>query len=612
MIEFKCEHCDKGLRLSDSYAGRDGWCRSCKRMIIVPSNGQSSQVADLPKQEGFERLQRLLQYAATKADKFKMHLAQQGEEDSRLATVEDELLQLREEMAEGERVLASLRDSESAIKQTLDQERQAHAERIDSLECALKAAQTASDQQSEGARSDLENALDDANRELARLQTYVDEKDSRLNTLEGELAQLTATGTNEITRLQEQCANLREALEAEENAARELGDENTRLAALLEQQASGDSDGEGGERLHALEANLGQVQEKLAKAEGERLEIASSFSELQQRAAAQARTIATQEAELKERSDSFESLQVRHDERERNNREQLYALEEQVSLFTELKERVASLQEKVSGLDRERLNLTLSLEELNQQHEIEKKKAATLESRLQNTTTEKAGHLVQLEDLQRESHCKEEQVKKLSAELRTLADAQSASDLAREKEARVAHAAGERASLLAEELATLRREQEEKAALQAELERQLSEAQSEREALNAQLEAAGSHTRDGSAALTAVQERVSVLELELEDRREAATRHLAKEAELARELEEARGKVAVLEGRLIDAETLVTMTPKLSDSADMDDDDDYSDDDDGETIVVTETVSDRQRHSERKQMMDVLSDFLDK
>ena len=88
MIEFNCQHCGKLLRLNDSYAGRDGWCRVCKRMVIVPDGGKLRRVEDLPAEEGYVRLQRLLQYAATKADQYKMHLARQAGEERLKAQLE--------------------------------------------------------------------------------------------------------------------------------------------------------------------------------------------------------------------------------------------------------------------------------------------------------------------------------------------------------------------------------------------------------------------------------------------------------------------------------------------------------------------------------------------
>ena len=75
MIRFECPHCRNPLALDEQYAGRDGWCRVCKQMVVVPQPGGPQRLDDLSPEERYGRMQHLLKYAATKADEYKLLLA---------------------------------------------------------------------------------------------------------------------------------------------------------------------------------------------------------------------------------------------------------------------------------------------------------------------------------------------------------------------------------------------------------------------------------------------------------------------------------------------------------------------------------------------------------
>jgi hypothetical protein len=73
MLRFDCPHCGNHLRLEDEYAGRDGWCRACKGMIVAPMPGhQSAGVEGLPLAVRYSRLYHLFKFAAAKADNYKL------------------------------------------------------------------------------------------------------------------------------------------------------------------------------------------------------------------------------------------------------------------------------------------------------------------------------------------------------------------------------------------------------------------------------------------------------------------------------------------------------------------------------------------------------------
>jgi|GEM_PF-2316534 len=46
MIEFKCSHCGKGLKLPHSYAGKTTSCPTCLRPVVVP--GTPAEAAPTP------------------------------------------------------------------------------------------------------------------------------------------------------------------------------------------------------------------------------------------------------------------------------------------------------------------------------------------------------------------------------------------------------------------------------------------------------------------------------------------------------------------------------------------------------------------------------------
>ncbi|MBL7645466.1 MAG: SEL1-like repeat protein [Candidatus Hydrogenedentes bacterium] len=93
MIELTCQHCGTLLRMDDSFAGRDGWCRECKQMVIIPSGNQVIRVEDLPPGEAIGRLQHLLSYAARKADQYKQYLAEKAAEDEARARLAANLVE---------------------------------------------------------------------------------------------------------------------------------------------------------------------------------------------------------------------------------------------------------------------------------------------------------------------------------------------------------------------------------------------------------------------------------------------------------------------------------------------------------------------------------------
>ena len=714
MIEFDCEHCGKPLHLNDSYAGRDGWCRACKQMVIVPSGGRTYRVRDLPQEEGIQRLQRLLQYAATKADKFKLHLAQQEPEGRRVAGMEDALRQAYERVERQERAILDMREAEGTLRakydhlstdtaaritwlesmlaeaasqstgdsdwvaekkileadlQTaldgkLDLQRQleekseaivdlesrvadgvahdatvedwaaekaaliqerdtAHREvetlhdqltqqtsAVSALEVALAdaEAQLAISAESEGPLATLEDELHEARAEAEALKSEVEEQKQRIATLEEAATTPAADHTDELDALGAECESLRAGLVREEQRVAAATADQTNLQAALAtaEEAVAHKQAE-------TEAALAQqkvLQTKLDNLSAEKQKECLLMVDQATRLRAQESEIGQYKSEIAAQTESLAELRSRHDERDRSMRDQIRALEDQVTLFDTLKDRMAGLQDRVSRLDQEHLDLTLTLEDAKRKLDVAEKKEGSLEERLEASAREKASFLVQIEDLQRDATCKTDQIAQLSEELKALSKVGTSADLDREKERRALQAAEDRVQSLQDELETLREEREALLRDMASGAAERDTAQANYEALEAQVGAADDSSTIHTAQLQAAEERVTVLEAALRE----STDHLAQQEESAqnavRDLAIARKTIDALEQELSEMES------DVGDDGDDEEDSDRVfhsvDSDDSEPIVLTEIVSDRQRQKERQQMMDVLSDFLDK
>ena len=277
MIEFKCQHCGKGLHLNDTYAGRDGWCRVCKRMVIVPGgDGPVQRVEDLPPEEGYERLQRLLQYAATKADKYKIHLARQAKEQEHTAQLEELLQQARVALSERDGAQERLRTEYDALAQSLLQK----DARVAELEQALSDGTTGADAgrtvELETARAELAAALE----AHEQLTLELAEHDHAFGELEAEVVALRAAAAA-LQRLEETSAADRVNLRALEGAVATLKSqlhqaetERDRLASILEEGAT--DAGDSALLLLQKDREIGALNASLSELKAQREETARS------------------------------------------------------------------------------------------------------------------------------------------------------------------------------------------------------------------------------------------------------------------------------------------------------------------------------------------------
>ena len=121
MIDFSCQHCGALLRMDDTFAGRDGWCRECKRMVIVPAQGVAVRIEDLPPGEAIARLQQLLSYAAKKADLYKQHLAEAPRNEAAQRALEAAAREAQNTFVEQNRRIHELEMTLETVRGTLQE-----------------------------------------------------------------------------------------------------------------------------------------------------------------------------------------------------------------------------------------------------------------------------------------------------------------------------------------------------------------------------------------------------------------------------------------------------------------------------------------------------------
>lgn len=657
MIEFKCQHCGKGLHLNDSYAGRDGWCRVCKRMVIVPGGDSVSRVEELPPEEGYERLQRLLQYAATKADKFKVYLAREAKEKEHTAQVEGALHEAQLALSERAAALERLNGELDFLTSSL-REKEA---RLAELEAGAGGGPTAEhEQELTMFRTDL--ALEREARQS--LSIALEERGATLTALEREAVELRQTAS-EAHRLEEVAAADRVNLRALEGAVATLKtqlaqaeSERDRLAEILEEGATGEND--------------------------------STLKLLQK------------DREIGALNVSLSEMKAQQEESNRSTRDQIAALEAQVLLFNEIKERMAGLQGRIKDLEQERLDSSLALDGAQQAEALQQKKIGALEVSLKQALAEQSERTLQSEHFQRELAVRDEQVRKLAEELQALTEGQGSAVLEAEKSSRTARSAESRAERLSAEIGELQGAREQLVTENELLKRHTAELDARLFSLNGSLEAARADAAEKashepaaaalqlelSAALLALQRaeeesaaakaslnhtvvelqaeimnltealeheveraevaqtrldalppaeaddarqtdldaahaRVTALEAQLEARDALAARQQADEAEMSKSLKDSLERIAALETALATANA----PDSGAGSRRLDSNEDGDEEDvsfillspepagsmgSGTSMAPPDGLDERRRQNEKKQMMDVLSDFLNK
>jgi len=64
MMKFDCPHCGQQLVHQEEVAGREGWCRFCKCILVMPRPGEKAVCQTLTLQDQFAQLERMFRFAA--------------------------------------------------------------------------------------------------------------------------------------------------------------------------------------------------------------------------------------------------------------------------------------------------------------------------------------------------------------------------------------------------------------------------------------------------------------------------------------------------------------------------------------------------------------------
>jgi len=285
MIELTCQHCGALLRMDDSFAGRDGWCRECKQMVIIPSGQRVIRVEDLPPGEAIGRLQHLLSYAARKADQHKQYLAEKAAEDESRAHLEAKVLKAREALAEEQRRSAELSAELDRVKAALqepitllddvDLEGLAEAEKAREKAAALITTLESDLASAREVRTTLEAELATQSAEIEVLKGLLEgacgaelAATSQVLTLEDELAaarQKLEGSSRELDSAREEARVCTDALKALRNEYEGIETERAATARRMEE-----AEAEGG----TLREEIGHLQGALGVLESERGELA--------------------------------------------------------------------------------------------------------------------------------------------------------------------------------------------------------------------------------------------------------------------------------------------------------------------------------------------------
>lgn len=297
MIEFTCPHCGKALHLRDEYAGRDGWCRVCRKMVIVPVSGEVARVEDLPPEIGYPRLQRLLQYAAGKAEDARTLRLDFDRERRRLEDLETEIKDTREALAAETRRAEAMRAQLDALERdrdalqhdydALQRDRDDAVARAKDLESSLRERTenlARGDSGSEALRRDLDRERQAREEAEARLT----EKDRRIQDQDAAIQRLEAF-ENEARLKREE---LESALDAS-RAAMEAAEADR--ARLLSQFS--DLETAAGEQADLLHQEVAALEVALA---GARAALSEDEQAQRKRVADRDATIAMLRAELEE------------------------------------------------------------------------------------------------------------------------------------------------------------------------------------------------------------------------------------------------------------------------------------------------------------------------
>ena len=232
MIEFACPHCQNSLKVADDLAGRDGWCRVCKRWIVIPmGSGKGSPMDSMTVEEKYERLEHMLQYAATKADSLKGLLSKYCDENGNMIPADTARFR-REKRDKFEN---RLKRSEQDVREMRDTVKNARQERDEAI-----AERDRLQEKLQGHGAQIEDhATDLEAHDFASVET-----DARLAKLQDELDVVrVARDTDRSDRedLTDRIIRLEEELGGKRDEVRALSEESETFQRKIESMSESDS-----------------------------------------------------------------------------------------------------------------------------------------------------------------------------------------------------------------------------------------------------------------------------------------------------------------------------------------------------------------------------------
>ena len=257
MITFDCPHCGYRLQVDEQFAGRDGWCRICKKLIAVPSS-DAKKPEDLTPTEQYARLTKAFQYAATKADRYQALFVKLREESQQWAAHADDTRRLAGQVQTLEKRLADVelalvQWSESSTPLPLSREAQHPADDLGDPvrrlagerdegrvadEALLPRVQQTETQYA--ARVDATAALASVQEAIARLEerwawttTRVDDLGARMEAMESVTDQFEVL-IREVENVKSALAELGARFDAERDARKEVEETVDQTRALVE------------------------------------------------------------------------------------------------------------------------------------------------------------------------------------------------------------------------------------------------------------------------------------------------------------------------------------------------------------------------------------------
>ena len=291
MITFDCPHCSNPFSVLEKHAGRDGWCRICKRLVIVPyADGSGPKWPDLSLQEKVDRLDAKLQYAAAQADHYKLLMARYCERLTRIVTkeririhhvdektlhsclrvVKHELVRLRKKTKEQDSPTQSGVDILTPLDDGSLKER-------DELKIALEEA--------ERIIQEMRGELAAANESLAATQEKNDRLADELDT-ERDALEEAEKEARAAEKLRFELERLRESAGTSEKSVKELRAQRQVLieevqSVRTELDAATHERDEARERAIAVAAELGAIRDQFSAAAAARDEAQSLVQQLQ-------------------------------------------------------------------------------------------------------------------------------------------------------------------------------------------------------------------------------------------------------------------------------------------------------------------------------------------